>query len=152
MTPTSTLLADSLNASELAAFAQQWADQLRAEQQALEAFSRSATFWRMRQALLERGEAAAFGDEDLSYFREETLRRLGWEDVCEQDVEHFVRLVVDPQGPGVLPDSCVEDETCRFGNVSFVSWGLAVRMLFGQGTSWQLRPVPLQAQDEPGSA
>ena len=61
--------------AELQAFAAQWVQRLQEEARTLREFADGPVFERMRQSLLARGAEAGFGDEDLAYFRAQTLAR-----------------------------------------------------------------------------
>ena len=108
-------------------------ERMRLEQQARADFAQSARFEQMLAALRDNPNPLAFTEEDLAYYREETLARLGWSDATEQELRHFVDVVAYPDAPGV--QELTSDKECPFGNCSFVHYGLHVRMLFGQGTA-----------------
>jgi len=109
------------------------------------AFAESDVFLRMVAAMRDNPVYVSVSSEHALYFPDEVRASAGWDFATKEDVEQFFNVISDYNAPTVALESHDEDDDCPFENRQFENHGLAVSIMYGQGTAISvsnLAPVP----------
>lgn len=119
------------------------AAKIQERQERKQAFLRSGTFLRMRNALATAPGPVSVDTEDVKYYFHKTCQHVGWGFACEEDVRQFFDIIGDSEAATVEPGSLAEDPASSFGRFTFRHYGLHVAVLIGQGSIITVSNQPL---------
>lgn len=129
---------EALKTIDIETFAKNFHEKMRQDKQDKIDFWNSDLCNRMIESILKVKEA--FDTETFSYFPEKIKNLYSWNDISNENIEQFIRVMADntlglPKGhePQI-------DNDCTFENYFFVKRGIHVFILSGQGTFIRFTP------------